>query len=99
MRFGKHLLFTAVAIPSLFAFATLASAQQQASPLKVTKIKDNIYWVQGGVGSNDGIIVGKTGVIVVDTKTTPDSEKEVIAEIAKITPEAVKRAQSYGVRV
>ena len=92
MRFGKHLLVTAVAIPSLFAFATLAGAQQQASPLKVTQIKDNIYWVQGGVGSNDGIIVGTTGVIVVDTKTTPDSEKEVIAEIAKITPKAVNAA-------
>ena len=92
MRFGKHLLVTAVAIPSLFAFATLAGAQQQASPLKVTQIKDNIYWAQGGVGSNDGIIVGTTGVIVVDTKTTPDSEKEVIAEIAKITPKAVNTA-------
>ena len=92
MQFRKHLIVTAVAIPSLLAFATLAGAQQQASPLKVTQIKDNIYWAQGGVGSNDGIIVGTTGVIVVDTKTTPDSEKEVIAEIAKITPKAVSTA-------
>jgi glyoxylase-like metal-dependent hydrolase (beta-lactamase superfamily II) len=58
----------------------------------VTKIKDNVYWAQGGVGSNDGIIVGTTGVIVVDTKTTADSEKEVIAEIAKITPKTVNTA-------
>jgi glyoxylase-like metal-dependent hydrolase (beta-lactamase superfamily II) len=58
----------------------------------VTKIKDNVYWAQGGVGSNDGIIVGSAGVIVVDTKTTPDSEKEVIAEIAKITPKTVNTA-------
>ena len=74
------------------SFAMLAAAQQQAPPLKVTKIKDNVYWAQGGVGSNDGIIVGTTGVIVVDTKTTPDSEKEVIAEIAKITPKTVNTA-------
>ena len=74
MRFRKHLLVTAAAILSLLAFATLAGAQQQPSPLKVTKIKDNVYWAQGGVGSNDGIIIGTTGVIVVDTKTTPDSE-------------------------
>jgi len=73
-------------------FALLAGAQQQAPPLKVTKIKDNVYWAQGGVGSNDGIIVGSAGVIVVDTKTTPDSEKEVIAEIAKITPKTVNTA-------
>ena len=44
------------------------------------------------MGSNDGIIVGTTGVIVVDTKTTTDSEKEVIAEIAKITPKIVNTA-------
>jgi len=74
------------------SFAMLAAAQQQAPALKVTKIKDNVYWAQGGVGSNDGIIVGTTGVIVVDTKTTPDSEKEMIAEIAKITPKTVNTA-------
>ena len=82
--------------PATFAafvlFAMLGEAQQQAPPLKVTPIKDNVYWAQGGVGSNDGIIVGTTGVIVVDTKTTADSEKEVIAEIAKITPKTVNTA-------
>jgi alkyl sulfatase BDS1-like metallo-beta-lactamase superfamily hydrolase len=66
-------------LAAFVSFAMLAGAQQQAPPLKVTKIKDNVYWAQGGVGSNDGIIVGTTGVIVVDTKTTPESEKEVIA--------------------
>jgi cyclase len=74
------------------SFGTLARAQQQAPPLKVTHIRDNVYWAQGGAGSNDGIIVGTTGVIVVDTKTTPDSEKQVIAEIAKITPKTVNTA-------
>jgi cyclase len=67
----------------------VAGAQQQPQPLKVTKLKDNVYWVQGGAGSNDGVIVGNTGVVLVDTKTTVDSEKEVIAEIAKITPKSV----------
>ena len=69
--------------------STLARAQQQVQPLKVTKVRDNVYWVQGGAGSNDGFIVGTTGVVVVDTKTTVDSEKGVIAEIAKVTPKAV----------
>jgi glyoxylase-like metal-dependent hydrolase (beta-lactamase superfamily II) len=88
----KNLVVAVAVILSLFAFVSLADAQQQATPLTVTKIKDNVYWAQGGAGSNDGIIVGKTGVIVVDTKTTPDSEKDVIAEIAKITPKAVNTA-------
>jgi cyclase len=77
------------------AFGTMALAQQQPPPLTVTNLKDNVYWVRGGGGSNDGIgsnngfIVGTSGVIVVDTKTAVDVEKGVIAEIAKVTPKAV----------
>ncbi len=80
------------ALAAFGSFATWAGAQQRPQPLKVTKIKENVYWIQGGVGSNDGVILGKTGVILVDTKSTVDSEKDVIAEIAKITPMPVTTA-------
>lgn len=70
-------------------FAGVSMAQQPSVPLKVANIKGNVYWTQGGAGGNTGIIVGTTGVIVVDTKTTVDSSKEVQAEIAKITPKSV----------
>ncbi len=80
-------LLTVAVLVSLSTLAWSAAASCTLS--KVTKIRDNVYWVQGGVGSNDGFIVGTTGVVVVDTKTTPDSEKGVIAEIAKVTPKAV----------
>jgi glyoxylase-like metal-dependent hydrolase (beta-lactamase superfamily II) len=76
----------------LTALATVAAAQQPPPPLKVANIKDNIYWTQGGAGGNTGIIVGTSGVIVVDTKTTVDSSKAVQAEIAKITPKPVDTA-------
>jgi len=89
MRNTRKAILGLVTIAVLVSLSTLAWAQQQAAPLKVTKVKDNVYWVQGGAGSNDGFIVGTTGVVVVDTKTTPDSEKGVIAEIAKVTPKAV----------
>ena len=79
-------------VAPLVSFGAPARAQQQLQPLKVTHVKDNVYWVQGGVGSNDGFIVGTTGVVVVDTKTTVDSEKGVLAEIAKVTPKAVNTA-------
>jgi cyclase len=76
-------------VAGLVSFGVPVRAQQQAQPLKTTKVKDNVYWVQGGVGSNDGFIVGNTGVVLVDTKTTVDSEKGVLAEIAKVTPKMV----------
>jgi glyoxylase-like metal-dependent hydrolase (beta-lactamase superfamily II) len=37
-------------------------------------------------------VVGKSGVIFVDSKNSPESEKDVLAEIAKITPEPVSTA-------
>ena len=75
---------------------TVAIAQQQPPPLTVTKLKNNVYWVRGGGGSNDGVgsnngfIVGNTGVVVIDTKTSADVEKAVIAEIAKVTLKPVR---------
>src|SRR5580700_3052160 len=88
----KKLALGLAALGAIAVCVTIGRAQQQPQPIKVTKIKDNVYWAQGGVGSNDGFIVGKNGVILVDTKTTVDSEKQVIAEIAKITPEPVTAA-------
>lgn len=85
----RKMVLGAGAVAALVSMGALARAQQQPQPLKVTNVKGNVYWVQGGVGSNDGFIVGTSGVVEVDTKTTVDSEKGVIAEIAKVTPKMV----------
>src|SRR5262249_10011950 len=46
----------------------------------------------GGAGGNSTIIIGKTGVIVVDAKQTEAGAKSLLAEIAKITPKPVTTA-------
>jgi cyclase len=92
MKDLRKLVFTLGTLAAMVSFGAPARAQQQPQPIKVTKVKDNVYFVQGGAGSNNGVIVGKTGVIVVDTKITLDSEKDVLAEIAKITPNPVNTA-------
>src|SRR5205814_3342737 len=46
----------------------------------------------GGAGGNSTIIIGKTGVIVVDAKQTEAGAKDLLAEIAKITPKPVTTA-------
>ena len=60
-----------------------------SGPLRVANVRNNVYWAEGGAGVNTGFIVGTTGVIVVDAKTTVESQKEVLAEIRKITPNPV----------
>ena len=44
--------------------------------------------MEGG-GGNSGVIVGDKGVIVIDAKTTPAGGKELLDNIAKITPKPV----------
>ena len=70
-------------------FGALCAAQGPApAPLMVHQLKPNVYWVEGG-GGNSGVIVGDKGVIVVDAKTSAAGGKELLDDIAKITPKPV----------
>ena len=52
------------------------------------QLKPNVYWVEGG-GGNSGVIVGDKSVIVIDAKTSAAGGKELLDDIAKITPKPV----------
>lgn len=74
---------------TFMAVAGVALAQgQQAAPFVLHQLKPNVYWVEGG-GGNSGVIVGEKGVIVVDAKTSAAGGKELLDDIAKITPKPV----------
>jgi glyoxylase-like metal-dependent hydrolase (beta-lactamase superfamily II) len=80
--------FACLLIACMIALATPVSAQGPA-PLSVKPLSGGVYYTEGGDGGNTGIIVGKDGVIVVDAKTTADAAKEMLAEIAKLSPKPV----------
>ena len=67
-----------------------AMAQQPAAALTMKQLKPNVWVGLGGSGGNSTIIIGQTGVIVVDAKQTEQGAKDLLAEIAKITPKPVK---------
>jgi len=81
---------TVLAVSAGFCvFATLAFAQAPAAaPFTSHQLKPNVYWIEGG-GGNSGVIVGDKGVIIVDAKTTPAGGKELLDNVAKITPKPV----------
>lgn len=62
--------------------------QQAAAPFVTHQLKPNVYWIEGG-GGNSGVIVGDKGVVVIDAKTTAAGGKELLEDIAKITPKPV----------
>jgi cyclase len=71
------------------ALATSGLAQQAATPTITMKMFKPDVWEGIGDGGNSTIIIGKTGVIVVDAKQTMAGAKELLAQIAKITPKPV----------
>src|SRR3954470_9670037 len=73
----------------LSAGAAMAQAPQAPPPVMMKQIKPDVWAGLGGAGGNSTIYIGKTSVIVVDAKQTEAGAKDLLAEIAKITPKPV----------
>ena len=78
----------------LMLLAAPAMAQQPPAPppLTMKQVKPDVWVGLGGAGGNSTIIVGRTSVIVVDAKQTEPGAKDLLAEIARITPKPVGTA-------
>ena len=77
-------------ILSLALAALIAAGAQTrppAAPFQVHQLTPNVYWIDGG--SNSTVIVGEKGVIVIDTKSTAADGRQILDDIAKITPKPV----------
>jgi len=80
----------ALAAAFLLSAAGFAFAQgPQQQPLRMVQLKPNVYAGLDGGGGNSTIVIGNTGVIVVDAKTSEMSGKALVDEIAKITPKPI----------
>jgi glyoxylase-like metal-dependent hydrolase (beta-lactamase superfamily II) len=88
MRFQNRIIRFSI-LTAIGAMGALAAAQMQPPPVSIKPLTGGVYWTQGGAGGNTGLIIGKDGVIVVDAKTTPDSAKEMLDGLAKLTPKPV----------
>lgn len=84
-----RLIFTLLAFAVMAVLMVPAAGAQQFAPIMTHALNGGVYWIEGGVGSNSGVVIGKDGVIVIDAKQTPESGKAVMAEIAKLTPKPV----------
>jgi cyclase len=83
----------AIVIYGAFAISSMGQqAPQTPPPITMKMLKPDVWAGIGGSGGNSTIIVGKTGVIVVDAKQTEAGAKDLLAEIAKITPKPVTTA-------
>jgi len=68
----------------------LIAANDYWSPPQVHKVTDGVYVAVGYDAANSIMIEGDDGLIIVDTLSTYEDAKEVIAEFRKITDKPVK---------
>jgi cyclase len=74
----------------LFVCASRVEAQSPPIPIYlVHPLRGGVLWIEGGAGSNNGFIIGDKGVIEIDTKTTVESEKIELAQLATVTSKPV----------
>ncbi len=83
------LLFSALGIFVGLHFSTSlaqpAPARPEPPPLKLEKITEKIYQVQGGSGANCGVFLGKNETLVIDAKMSEETAKQMVEEIKKIS--------------
>ena len=69
-------------------------------PMKLKKVSDHVYYVQGVAGiatdnkgfiSNAGVIIGNDGIMIFDALGTPSLSKKLRSEIRKISDKPIKK--------
>ena len=89
MSYPTVLRFSVGALIALGPVSAMAQQPPAPPPITMKQLKPDVWVGLGGAGGNSTIIIGKTGVIVVDAKQTEAGAKDLLAEIAKITPKPV----------
>jgi len=87
-RKGIALIFATAGLSTLAMAQAPGQGRGAAAPFMAHQLKPNVYWIEGG-GGNSGVIIGDKGVIVIDAKTTAAGGKELLENIAKLTPKPV----------
>jgi len=86
----KTIKKTGVLLLIVFTSALLSAQERETPPLSLEKITESVYQVVGGRGSNDGLIVGENGVLLVDAKMNEESVNQTIEAIKKVTDKPIK---------
>jgi len=77
-------------LPLLIVHVFLAAQENEPQPVALEKITDNLYWVSGGRGANDGVYIGESGVMAIDAKMDETSVRQTLDAISAITDKPIQ---------
>jgi len=86
----KKIQITGVLLLILFSGFQLKAQERETPPVSLQKIADGVYQVNGGQGSNSGVIVGENGVLVIDSKMNEASVDQTIEAIKNVTDKPIR---------
>ncbi|MFH1943162.1 MAG: MBL fold metallo-hydrolase [bacterium] len=86
----KKAFFVSVLFFALLIGASTFGRQQEAQPVELKKLSDNLYEILGGRGARGGAYIGDDGVLIIDAKMDRSSVEQVIEEVRKMTDKPIK---------
>jgi cyclase len=91
MPLEKNILVVSVLCFAVSQYAFDAEAQRRAvEPVSFHEITDNLYEITGGAGANNGLFIGESEVLLIDTKMSEESAADVFSGIAELTDKPVR---------
>ncbi|MCP4723907.1 MAG: MBL fold metallo-hydrolase [bacterium] len=82
--------FVLLLIVSLALSSICFAQQRETPPVTFEKLSDNLYLIKGGRGANGGVYIGDNSVLVIDSKQTEESARDVFDGIRELTDKPVK---------
>src|SRR5207237_4724074 len=88
-------IILAIAFGSFLPQSVSADVPKAEDDFQIVKVADGVYAAiakSGGGNGNAGFVIGKDGVLIFDTFSTPAAIEELIAEIESLTKLSIKFA-------
>ena len=86
----KTITNTGILLILVFSCTLLGAQERETPPVTLDKVGENVYQILGGSGSNGGLIIGETAVLVIDAKMDEESVNQTLEVISEVTDKPIK---------
>lgn len=86
----KTITNTGILLILVFSCTLLGAQERETPPVTLDKVGENVYQILGGSGSNGGLIIGETAVLVIDAKMDEESVNQTLEAISEVTDKPIK---------
>jgi cyclase len=86
----KTYRYTGMLLIMIYSCVILTAQERVTPPVTLEQISEKVYQINGGAGSNGGVIIGENAVLVIDAKMDEESVKQSITVIKSTTDRPIR---------